>query len=98
MIDGKYKVSIDSPMGVINGVIGLKTNGDSLSGYIEAMGTKNEFTGGKLIGNKCTFTGQIKTILGSIQYNVTGEVNGDVLDITANTNKGNFMIQGKRTS
>lgn len=96
MIDGKYEVNIDSPMGRIKGIIGLITNGENLSGYIEAMGSKNVFEGGKIVGNTCTFVGEIKTMIGSINYTVTGKVIGDILDITANTNKGNFNIKGKK--
>lgn len=96
MIDGLYDCKMKTQMGEISGKITLETNGNDLSGIVETMGMKNRFSGGKLNGNTCVFEGSFKTILGSIKYNIKGEVQGNNLKIIADTNKGKFEIIGER--
>lgn len=60
------------------------------------MGVKNNFTGGTVENNKFAFNGEFKTPIGQITYEVLGIVQGDNLDIYAETNKGRFKINGKK--
>lgn len=96
MIDGKYEVSMDLPVGPIKGILYLVTDEMSVNGYLEAMGKQSPFSGGTVEGNQFRFTGNFKTILGNINYNITGTVNGNKLEIEAVTNKGNFKIEGNK--
>ncbi|MFR8103772.1 MAG: hypothetical protein ACLU8F_01615 [Clostridia bacterium] len=96
MIDGIYDCKMNTQMGDITGKITLKTNGNELSGIVETMGTKNQFTGGKLQGNTCNFKGSFNTMLGRIDYNINGKVVGNQLEIVADTNKGKFCIKGTK--
>lgn len=96
LVEGKYNLSLNTPIGEITGTLELKKINGSLCGTLETMGTKNNFTGGTVEGNKCAFSGEFKTPIGPITYEILGIVEGDNLDIYAETNKGRFKISGKR--
>lgn len=96
MLDGKYSSSLNTPMGAINGTITLKSNGNNVQGIIETMGMKNNFQGFKNSENECSFKGNFNTPIGNINYTATCIVNNNNLELIANTNKGNFKLQGKR--
>ena len=75
MLDGKYNVSLNTPLGNINGSITLISNGNNVQGIIETMGMKNNFNGTKISNDMCKFTGSLNTPIGNITYNamVSGE-------------------------
>lgn len=60
------------------------------------MGMKNQFNGIMTNENECDFKGSFSTPIGAINYNAKCSVNGNVLHLITNSNKGNFTIQGKR--
>lgn len=95
-MDGLYEVAVKTPMGEIKGNVKLITNGNELSGYIETMGKRNNFSGGRVSGNKFTISGNINASITSIKYDIQGEVMGNTLNINAKTNMGSFKLQGKR--
>lgn len=95
-MDGIYITQVNTPMGVIDGKIALKTVGQKVEGNLQLMGMNGNFQGIKKGENICEFSGKLNTILGSIQYNVIGELIGEDLKITATTNKGEFKLIGKR--
>ncbi|MCI9015700.1 MAG: hypothetical protein HFJ53_00815 [Clostridia bacterium] len=96
MLDGKYQASLNTPMGAITGNITLMCRENKVQGTIETMGMKNSFQGEKLNENQCKFTGKFNTPLGAIDYSATCIVTGNKLELMANTNKGNFKLEGKR--
>lgn len=95
-MDGIYEVAVRTPMGEIKGNVKLITSGNELSGYIETMGKKNNFSGGKVSGNGFTISGNINASITSIKYDIQGEVMGNTLNINAKTNMGSFKLQGRR--
>lgn len=95
-MDGNYETSINTPMGNMNAKIQLRTKGDSLEGVVDVMGMKNNITGGKVNGNKCYFKGNVKNNVLNIQYEIAGELVGNVLNICARTNMGEFKLQAKK--
>ena len=95
-MDGLYEMNIKTPMGNINSKVKLMTNGNDLSGYIEAMGKRNEFSGGKVNGNNFTISGSLNASIAIIKYDIQGMVQGNILNINANTNMGSFKLQGKK--
>lgn len=97
-MDGIYEVSMNTPMGPMSGKVTLKSNGNSLNGVLEIMGMKNNLEGGKVKGNQCYFSGNIKNSALNIQYEIMGELKGNILNIFAKTNMGEFKLQGKKIS
>ena len=96
MIEGKYNLKMETPMGEIKGDLELKIVNSKLNGIIEIMGNKNTFSGGSIEDNKFAFSGEFKTMLGNITYEILGIVQGDIINIYADTNKGKFRIDGER--
>lgn len=96
MLDGTYNTSLDTPMGKINGMITLVTNGNSVQGIIEVMGSKSSFNGVKVSNDKCTFNGNIKTPIGAIDYKSICTVIGDILNMEISLPQGRFTMTGKR--
>ena len=88
MVDGKYSIVMQTPMGPVNGTLTLKTDGERLSGILEAMGGRHPFTGGTVRGDECT--------LGKIQLSVKGLIQGDAFRATARTQMGVITALGKR--
>ena len=96
MLDGKYGILLNSPMGPINGNITLITNGNNVQGILDIMGMNSNLNGFKISNDKCKFTGNFNTPLGNINYDAVCTVNGNSLQIDANTKYGNLKIEGKR--
>ena len=97
MIEGTYELTLNTPMGNIPCKIVLWMEKGKLSGSMEMMGSKSIFYDGKVEENKCIFSGQFNTPMGNINYNILGIVEGDELSIFAETNKGRFKLEGRRT-
>lgn len=97
-MDGIYNIEINTPMGMINGKIALKTHGDKVEGNLQIMGMNGNFEGNKKTPNTCEFSGKLNTMLGIIQYQVIGKLIGERLEIQADTNKGKIELIGRRIS
>ena len=95
-MDGIYEITINTPMGNLSGKVTLKSNGENLDGILEIMGMKNNLTGGKQRGNQCYFKGSIQNNALNIQYEIMGQLQGNVLNIYAKTNMGEFKLQGRK--
>lgn len=96
MLEGKYKVSLNTPIGPINGVISLLTNGNSVQGIIETMGMKSSFYGSKIANEKCKFNGNLNSPFGQITYDAICTVNNNSLVLEASTSQGKIKISGTR--
>ena len=96
MLEGKYLLKMETPIGEIKGNLQLYWQRNELCGILEVMGNKNYLSGGKAEENKCAFTGDLNTPVGKITYQVLGILNGEKLDIYVETNKGRFKIDGTR--
>lgn len=95
-MDGIYEMNIKTPMGNINAKVKLITNGNNLSGYIETMGKRSEFSGGRVNGNTFMISGSLNASITMIKYDIQGTVQGNILSINATTNMGSFKLQGKK--
>lgn len=96
MMDGVYETSINTPMGNINARIALKQTGNVVNGMVEIMGSKNPLTDGKVNGNKCYFSGEMKNNMLNLKYEITGELIERTLNIYAKTNMGEFKLQANK--
>lgn len=97
-MDGLYEFNIQSPLGNIKALVKLITNGNTLSGYVDVMGKKNEFYNGTINGNNLSLKGDISAGMMKIQYTILGNVQGNTLNLAAQTNMGNFNLKGNRIS
>ena len=95
-MDGIYEISVKTPMGAMKGKVTLQQNDENLNGVLEIMGMKNELSGGKVKGNQCYFKGNIQNNALNIQYEIMGQLQGNILNIYAKTNMGEFKLQGRK--
>ena len=95
-MDGIYEIKLNTPMGAMSGKVTLKTNGENIDGVLEIMGMKNNLNGGRVKGNQCYFKGNIKNNALNIEYELMGQLTGNILNIFAKTNMGEFKLQGKK--
>ena len=94
-MNGIYEIKLNTPMGKMNGKVYLKEKGNSIIGCnIEIMGMKNNLEDGKVQGNRCYFTGNLKNNMMNLKYDIAAELIGNVLNIYAKTNMGEFKLQG----
>ena len=95
-MDGIYEIKLNTPMGAMSWKVTLKTNGEKIDGVLEIMGMKNNLNGGRVKGNQCYFKGNIKNNALNIEYELMGQLTGNILNIFAKTNMGEFKLQGKK--
>lgn len=95
-MDGIYEIKLNTPMGAMSGKVTLKTNGENIDGVLEIMGMKNNLNGGRVKENQCYFKGNIKNNALNIEYELMGQLTGNILNIFAKTNMGEFKLQGKK--
>lgn len=95
-MDGIYKINLNTQMGNLEGLINIVTKDNDLSGYIEIMGNKTEFSGGEVKGNNLYINGKARVGFITIKYDIQGEIKQDELLIKAKTNMGSFETIGKK--
>ncbi len=74
MIDGTYKIQMDSPVGVKEGTAVLITSGEKLTGSLTAMGVQIDIENGKVTDNSFTFGGKLESFVGPVIFAVGGSV------------------------
>ena len=96
-MDGIYEIKLNTPMGKMSGKVYLKEKGNSLIGCnIEIMNMKNNLEDGKVQGNRCYFTGNLRNNMMNLKYDIAAELIGNTLNIYAKTNMGEFKLQGTK--
>lgn len=96
MLDGKYRISLKTPLGAMKGTITLISNGNNVQGILEMMGSKNNFNGSKIADDKCRFNGNLNTPMGNLNYDAICSVSGSTLELDAKTPAGSIKILGDR--
>ena len=97
MIDGKYNLSLELPIGSVDAKVDVKTEGDVAHFEFDAPLIGKRSLDGTCDGDTFTAEGALKLkLLGNIEFAVEGEVEGDDMYILAKTNKGEFKLHGLR--
>ena len=97
MIDGTYKVYVNVLLGRKEGTVVLRTEGDILYADIDAPVVGKQQLEGHADGDTFTARGSKKIkLVGDIEYNLSGEVEGDNLRIHIDSNKGDIDLEGVR--
>lgn len=95
-MNGTFKISLKTPMGIKNGAVTLVDKNGVLTGSLRALGNEIPICNGKSSGNTFEFDGVLKTGFGKIEYKVKGTIIGNVLEATAKTKYGLMQIKGTR--
>ena len=97
MLDGTYRIDVDSPLGRKSGTIKLATRGDTVDVAIDAPIIGRQRIAGQRQGEGFTASGSLKIMfVGKVDYTAEGHVDGDMLHAVINTSKGSFNVQGRR--
>lgn len=89
-IDGKWKASAPSPLGVQYFDLDLQSDGDVVTGTVIYKGTSGPINNGKLDGDSFYFEMTIETPIGPGVFKCTTKLDGDTLS-------GPMRVPGGRT-
>ena len=97
MVDGRYALQIDTPLGKRPGLVVLKTQGDVLHIEIDVPILGKQKAKGRVSGNTFAADGSFRMgLMGKISYALQGEVSGNDLTVQIKSSKGDFNFKGKR--
>ncbi|WP_346934769.1 hypothetical protein [Clostridium sp.] len=95
-MEGKYYISMQTPMGLEKGTIEFIVSGERLSGSLKAKGVTSTFDGRTVNGNEFEFSGEFKKFITKIAYTAKGKVEGNNLTAIVHSKFGNFTVKGIR--
>ena len=100
MLDGTYKLAIDTPLGTKPGMVRLRVEGDKVKGAINAPVVGRQRFVGSLEGEDAfSAEGTLGLMfMGRIGYSLHGAVDGDSIRVTIESSRGDFNFDGVRTS
>ena len=95
-IDGKWEITINSPMGAQKATLDLKADGGALSGTQTAMQGTQALANGKIDGNNLSWSASITSPMPmTLEFN--GSVDGDAIKGSVKAGSfGSFPFAGTR--
>lgn len=97
-IDGKWEITINSPMGAQKASLDLKGEGTELSGTQTAQGNTQPLANGKVDGHKLSWSANITSPL-PMTLEFAGNVEGDKISGSVKAGAfGSFPFNGARTA
>jgi hypothetical protein len=95
-IPGIYKITVKTPLGPQEAKLTFAVDGASLSGTIENVKGRSDFSGGTATGDEVRFSARISTPIGRVHADIVGKVDGDRFTATAKLPLGKAEIEGAR--
>ncbi|HEY0267085.1 MAG TPA: hypothetical protein VGC16_10055 [Rhizomicrobium sp.] len=97
-VDGKWEITINSPLGAQKAVLDLTADGNSLSGTQTAQQGSGPIENGKVDGNAVSWSGKITSPL-PLTLDFNGTVDGDKLSGSVKAGSfGSFPFTGSRSA
>lgn len=97
-IDGKWEITINSPLGAQKATLDLKTDGTSLSGSQQAAQGSGPLENGKVDGNSLSWSAKISSPM-PMTLDFSGTVDGDKLSGSVKAGSfGSFPFTGNRVA
>ena len=95
-VDGKWEITINSPMGAQKATLDLATSGNTLTGTQAAAQGSGPLENGKVDGNNLTWSAKISSPM-PMTLDFTGTVEGDKLAGSVKAGSfGSFPFTGTR--
>ena len=95
-IDGKWEITINSPMGAQKAKLELTSSGNALSGTQLAQGASQPVANGKVDGNNVSWSANITSPM-PMTLEFTGSVEGDAIKGSVKAGAfGSFPFYGAR--
>jgi hypothetical protein len=95
MVQGKWNITIKTPMGDKSGVLDLKTEGTALTGWLSNAEYQAEISDGKVEGNKLTWSATITKPM-RMRFKFTATVEDDRISGAAKHLLGKATFTGTR--
>jgi len=97
-VDGKWEITINSPMGAQKAVLDIKADGAALSGTQTAMSSTQPIASGKVDGSALSWSAQITNPM-PMTLEFSGTVDGDKLAGSVKAGSfGSFPFSGGRSA
>lgn len=97
-IDGKWEITINSPLGAQKATLDIKADGGTLNGTQTAMQSTQALTNGKVDGNNLTWSASITSPM-PMTLEFSGAVDGDKLSGSVKAGAfGSFPFSGGRAA
>jgi hypothetical protein len=97
-VDGKWEITINSPLGAQKAVLDLATDGSSLTGNQTAQQGSGPLENGKVDGNALTWSARISSPM-PMTLEFAGTVDGDKLSGSVKAGSfGSFPFTGSRSA
>lgn len=90
-----YTIALQTPIGIRNGSMDIRINGNIASGMMHILNHSEPFHGEINDNGKCNFTGQLVTRMRTIPYQAVGLINQDHIDLTLVGGKETFHLTGE---
>jgi hypothetical protein len=97
-VDGTYKLTVNTQMGVQTPTLILKEEGGSLSGTLDGQAGKADFSGGTVDGNSASWEVNFDAMGQSIKLTCKATVDGDSISGNIDTPMGGADFTGQRES
>ena len=95
--DGIYSVTVQTPMGSMEGKLTIRTEGETFSGILETASGASDFSGGSISGNMLEWRAETKTPMGAFDVSYKAAMDGDKLTGEAATPFGSAPMEGTRS-
>jgi hypothetical protein len=97
-VDGKWEITINSPMGAVKATLDLTTDGASLTGTQQAAQGSGPLENGKVDGNNVSWSAKISSPM-PMTLDFAGAVDGDKLAGSVKAGAfGSFPFTGNRAA
>jgi hypothetical protein len=97
-VDGKWEITINSPLGAQKASLELKSDGAGLSGMQTAQGSTQPLANGKADGNKLSWSANITSPM-PMTLEFSGAVDGDKISGSVKAGAfGSFPFSGGKTA
>jgi hypothetical protein len=97
-VDGKWEITINSPMGAVKATLDLKADGTTLTGTQQAQQGSGPLENGKVDGNALSWSAKISSPM-PMTLDFAGAVDGDKLSGSVKAGSfGSFPFTGNRAA
>lgn len=90
-----YKIQLQTSVGPRYGFLTCQVRNDRISGELDILKHVEPFFGKIDADGNCEFSGQIITLMWTINYVATGVVTADHINLTLLSEQGKFYITGE---
>ncbi|WP_027399439.1 hypothetical protein [Anaerovorax odorimutans] len=96
MIDGLYKITLKSPLGLKYGKMIIESQDNELSGTLEILNNINQIKGRILSVDDFEIYGEIKTPVGHVNYKLEGKMIKEDFKGIVKSSKGLMKLKGDK--